>query len=524
MYKGRITMKLLIVDDEELTRQGLIQFLDWNSLGILQIFEAEDGVQGLKVAAREKPDIILCDVRMPRMDGIQMLERLKNLLPGSAFIFMSGYSDKEYLKAAIRLKAVRYVEKPLNPIEVREAVREACSMVHQDLRTRQNELLHSRNTASALATLLTRSYKETGEAVEVLVQELQLSLTHESCFTSFIISMEQASLILEPVSCIMADLEDFLSYHHMQAFHVSKQLQFSVIQIMSPVQPSEQLLIQVGRHLAGLLKDAGAFYISRGDTVTGISKAYDSYVSAVTLMQSSFFFCPGTILTAALAANAGLRKAAKVPPHPQAAFLDALLEKDPDKCEVLLNQIYDCYDQRCDVFPHEAKDLYYKLFMSIEEGRQQLRLSPDQDQDNIMKFLEHCFSFRQLQQKLLDKTMLFFESVHAYVPENSTIFMIKEYINAHYGDESLSVQQISQHAFLSPSYVCTYFKNETGQTLNQYLTNFRMEKAKQLLQDPRYQIADISAKVGYSNGNYFGKSFKKMTGLSPSEYREKMMR
>ena len=103
-------MKLLIVDDEELTRTGVISSLDWSSLGIDEVIQADDGVHGLETARLYKPEIILCDVRMPRMDGITMLERLEKLLPDSVAIFMSGYSDKEYLKAAIKLKAVNYIQ------------------------------------------------------------------------------------------------------------------------------------------------------------------------------------------------------------------------------------------------------------------------------------------------------------------------------------------------------------------------------------------------------------------------------
>lgn len=105
-------MKLLIVDDEELTRTGLISSIDWDSLGITEILQADDGVNGLEMARLYKPEIILCDVRMPRMTGIAMLERLEKFLPDSIPIFMSGYSDKEYLKAAIKLKAINYIEKP----------------------------------------------------------------------------------------------------------------------------------------------------------------------------------------------------------------------------------------------------------------------------------------------------------------------------------------------------------------------------------------------------------------------------
>ena len=76
---------------------------------------------------------------------------------------------------------------------------------------------------------------------------------------------------------------------------------------------------------------------------------------------------------------------------------------------------------------------------------------------------------------------------------------------------------------MSSTYVCTLFKGETGVTLNQYITGFRMEKAKELLSDPKYRISDVSVRVGYPDGNYFGKSFKKAVGMTPSEYRDRVM-
>ncbi|MEG2037031.1 MAG: helix-turn-helix transcriptional regulator, partial [Ruthenibacterium sp.] len=96
-------------------------------------------------------------------------------------------------------------------------------------------------------------------------------------------------------------------------------------------------------------------------------------------------------------------------------------------------------------------------------------------------------------------------------------------IRREFSADTLSVKDVSDHVFLSAAYACTLFKAETGQTINQFITEFRLEKAKQLLMDPRHTIADISAQVGYADGNYFGKSFKRFVGLSPSEYREKML-
>jgi two-component system response regulator YesN len=103
---------------------------------------------------------------------------------------------------------------------------------------------------------------------------------------------------------------------------------------------------------------------------------------------------------------------------------------------------------------------------------------------------------------------------------NSSVYLIKEYISRHYSNPMLSTKEISGYASLSASYACTVFKNETGQTLNQYLTEFRLERAKELLADPRNNISDIASRVGYNDSNYFGKAFKKYSGQSPSEYRE----
>lgn len=306
-------MKLLIVDDEELTRTGLISSIDWDSLGITEILQADDGVNGLEMARLYKPEIILCDVRMPRMTGIAMLERLEKFLPDSIPIFMSGYSDKEYLKAAIKLKAVNYIEKPLHPEEVRAAVLEAETLYKQKLRSHRGEAIHSQEIATRLA------------------QQLTLPPSGSTRIADLCLELEQPEL-LEP-----------------------------------------------------------------GMNFTSIIVKLNESVEA------------------------------------SGIFLEDL-------------------------------------------------------QNDISRFLEHYHL-----------KCLFVEKRVQYL-----------------------VHHISGHVYLSTSYVCTFFKSETGQTLNQYLTEYRMEKAKQLLSDPRYKISEISSKVGYTDGNYFGKSFKKYSGFSPSEYREKM--
>ena len=137
-----------------------------------------------------------------------------------------------------------------------------------------------------------------------------------------------------------------------------------------------------------------------------------------------------------------------------------------------------------------------------------------------MDTLNNAFTYEELHESLKEKTAQYFEDARNSQPENSTIFMIKDYISRNYMNDTLSVKDISSHVYLSASYVCTFFKSETGQTLNQYLTEYRMKIAKILLKSNEYKIYEIAQMVGYPNTKYFNRIFKKLTGCTPGHYTE----
>ena len=540
-------MKILIVDDEELTRTGILSSIDWDSLGIDQVLLADDGLNGLEQARLHRPEIILCDVRMPRMDGIAMLERLEGILPDSVPIFMSGYSDKEYLKAAIRLRAVNYIEKPIDPAEVREAVLEAQKQYMQKLHSRRGQALQSLETASQLALQLTVPYGEANRGItEHLCSELFPDNISGCCFTTVIVRLDsQAELSGTQKEAILHSFEGLLARLHLRCLYIEKRGQSLVYFVFGASQPSQAAWQMICGFLRDTFAACGRYSIAIGEPYAGISHACQSYASAVILLQSSFFFPSGCVLTPfsanpqdttnAAAANAGNHHAAHLPgpqtsaahpwnlQSPESDFSGTLQARDEAACTALLDAVYHYYDRSLTVLPNHVKDLYYRLFLMLDDAARQQQLTlPRTDGSGNAEVIERCFHYRELHTILADRTQQFFESIRSSVQEHPTIFLIKEYISKNYRNETLSVKDIGAHVYLSASYVCTFFKNETGQTLNQYLTEYRMERAKQLLADPRYRIADISSRVGYSDGNYFGKSFKKYTGLSPSEYREKL--
>lgn len=528
---GVYIMKLLIVDDEELTRIGLIESINWSELGITEIFQADDGQHGLSCALKNRPEIILCDVRMPRMDGIKMVESLQELLPDTVVVFMSGYSDKEYLKAAIKLKAINYVEKPLNLQEIRDAVLEGIQNYNQKQKNLRSETWQQLENSSKLAMQLTLPYEKNSAIISQLCDTLSLQEAESAVFTTFLIKIPQSGQIDEEShhNLSMA-LDVFLAAYHLSSLMVERHQLYIVFHVYGSAEPSTRVLNEISSFLQNQLSKYGNYFICRGERANGISRAYQSYESAVILMQSSFFFDPCTLLCCEiLGRKKPSEEITSFFSHDYAVDLsDALAFKDKEKCDQILKEMYCFFYKNAEVLSDQARDIYYKLFTVLQDMRKKMKVA-DEPSDakgpaTLISYLEQFHSYGELHQALISKVDYYFSQLDNQVEENSTVFLIKEYISKNFQHESLSVKDISEYVYLSASYVCTLFKSETGKTLNQYITEYRMEKAKLLLQDPRYKIADISSKVGYSDGNYFGKSFKKAVGLSPSEYREKMIK
>lgn len=144
-------LRLLMVEDEQLTLRGLLRSIPWVSLGIEDIKTADNGEAGLKMAREFKPAVILSDVRMPRMDGIKMAFEIRKELPNCHFIFISGFSEKEYLKSAITLSAVDYIEKPIEIDEIIEALKKAVDWVKKGWRIREQERFLARTNIAGNA-------------------------------------------------------------------------------------------------------------------------------------------------------------------------------------------------------------------------------------------------------------------------------------------------------------------------------------------------------------------------------------
>lgn len=517
-------MKLLIVDDEKLTREGIEQSIDFPSLSISQVLLADDGQNGLKAARKEQPDIVLTDVRMPRMNGVEMAERILEELPDTVIVFMSAYSDKEYLKAAIKLKAVSYVEKPLDTRELTEALKEAVASRAGRKRILGGMDYRQQHQLSFLASLLMEPEAKRPQSPWELIRELNLPFTSSTPFCTMILRLDVplSSFSVAFLEEVTQKLFQKLTALSIGWLYTLRADQYVIFHIYSASSLTERGLSQISSTLIGLFQGVCHFYIARGPVVSGPDHVPDSALGAWKLLEQSFFFQPDSeILPSKLSAAA--QPAADV----LTDFSVALSEHREEQAIQLAQRLYRSLSPQTALSPSQIRDLYYRYLGKLDESATAMHISlwnreginPESIWDGVMG----CLSLSQLNELLTGKIRLFFSGLSQGAGEHPLIFQIKEFIHRNYSLPTLSVPDVSSHVHLSSSYMCTLFKSETGQTLNQYLTDYRIRMSKQLLADPRYKIADISSKVGYSDGNYYSKAFKKLVGLSPSEYREKML-
>ena len=169
-------MKILIADDEDYTREGLMEEIAWEEFGIDEIMQAVNGEEALKIVKWFRPDIVLSDIRMPKMDGIAFAEEMVRLIPGSKLIFMSGYMETDYLKSAIRLSVIDYIEKPVDIAQVKKALRRAVDEIVREKKTREADQVNREFHQQKLFELLTHRDSDV-RTVEKLAGEVCFPMT-----------------------------------------------------------------------------------------------------------------------------------------------------------------------------------------------------------------------------------------------------------------------------------------------------------------------------------------------------------
>lgn len=515
-------MKILIADDEILVRNGLKSSINWERLGITTVLLAEDGVQALRIAQQERPDIVLTDVRMHRMDGIELAAKLRKVLPNAHIIFMSGYSDKEYLKAAIQLKAVNYVEKPIICEEIEDAVAEAVRLVKEHSSNMDAQIIRSRLEKAQLAMALAGANGENEASVREVWNTLGLPPPNKLWFSTVLVLFTDSTDCNECSGLpeLFSSLQELAQSRQISFLYSTRNNQI-MVHLYSLTELTRERINWYCLQLRDRMPDQHPCFIAAGLPVRGINRICLSYQSAQKALNGGFY----DQLNAILLWNEEKTQPASIDVDGRVAEFRSYLSAGAyEHARNMEEKLYQEVIQQRDLPPDTVKNAYYQLISIMEwiATKRCIPFSASVGEHTPWQIVSDSQTASGLHtyfvQRMEDYVRLALEERES----NELVFLMKDYIRKNYQRDMLSVREIAGAACLSTAYACTMFKNETGTTINQFISNYRVERAKQLLADPRYKIADIASQLGYSDSNYFGKSFKRLVGLSPSEYREKV--
>ncbi|OXM86198.1 response regulator [Paenibacillus rigui] len=521
-------MRLLLVEDEKLTREGIKKSFQWSSLGIMEVEEAFDGIHALETAQRFQPDIVLTDIKMPRMNGVEFAFQIRSLYPDCKIIFMSGYADKQYLKAAISLKAISYVEKPLDMDELEEALQEAVSigLKERQLSSVSREQLHASSSLmkQELALQLIReAYDEELLRKRLDWAGLQLPLKRP-CATIIvkILPPNPEQEVLDSIALagseqlqrpLLAALKDELHW----ILHLFAADESGTLGRKDIGAAADWLSGELKRH-------PYQFAIAAGVVVQEASLLSRSYTSAVFHLQETFYKGPYCTVIATDNERAVTEVVSyQFDHHFVKDFREQLERHDFGQAERMLHSLHQGIVRLPGTLVNNVKEMYYQVLMELDKFGAGLGLSifeTEEESRSLWNFILGCSYEQEIFRYLQAKA----EQLQQALAERgigSKASKIVKYIHQHYSNDELSVQEISDHLQMTASYLISVFKEATGKTIRQYIMDYRMDKAKQLLKNDRLKISDIASQVGYKDGEYFAKIFRKATGMTPSEHRER---
>lgn len=459
-------MKIIIVEDEPIIRNGLVKHIDWKSLGINEIRAAANAQEALAICESYVPDIVVSDISMPGENGIVLCRKLLQLFLEIEIIFVTGYADKEYLKAAIDLHAVRYVEKPIGRKDISEAVQEAVNR-YKKAREHKEAQLHTLFIDSASFPI------DTGD---------------KDVFRVGILHLGQSEDLAEIKQKLKGRADVWLRKYGMSMLvEISDPTTVSFLLGGEDIIPLEQEVrreyVQVMEQILG---EENRWFLAMGSEVEEMEKITDSWQIAQQVLRSLAYVGWNHV-----AFPEDLQGDHKFILDSEFVdrFVDALSGKKEETTVALLDDFAKQLESGQVFLNGDVKHIYYALNMAIKQAEMSVRLS-DRERDATEKdsdFFEKTETYAEMNEYLQNRLLCLFEDgegqKNTYVAKR-----VMDYIWENYGDSTLSIKDLADHVYLTPTYLSNLFKKSTGLTIGQYLVDVRIEKAKRLMKEPKLKF------------------------------------
>ncbi|MCI9333606.1 MAG: response regulator [Lachnospiraceae bacterium] len=528
-------LRLILVEDEPFARNGILSMVPWKELGIDDVIIAEDGDIGYEKALESVPDIILTDVKMPRLNGVEMAFRIRGLFPDCCIIFMSGYADKEYLKSAIRLSAVNYIEKPFSPEELISTLRIAVDkcLTAKALIHSANALTHKLDLSlpvikNKIALTLLKPVSDQEKLREYL-KIIWPDFDSSGGWVTFLVQLfkEQADQLPGTVSmssAICSLLESRLALSDF-AYVIIGEKSEQLIAVHINLKTQSGSLIQYSQirnicyTFCGILKSACRFLLAVGEPTAHIEQLYTSYQTAFICLQRGFFHRENTVLFPEKDQESPVYQFTD---DDLSSFEKILRSSNEEEAFNFITELVKRLRKSDATLVSTVKNFFFSLIQRLYQTSQLYGCPVFAEEETIEALRETlwdmCF-LSEIEQYILEKISAFFHAADNNYSQYPLACKLRLFVDENFDHEELTLPLIASHFSVSESYVCVVFKKAFRITINQYMINLRIEKAKDYLINTNKKIKEISVLTGYRDCNYFIRLFKKNTGTTPADYR-----
>jgi YesN/AraC family two-component response regulator len=492
----------MIVDDEAVIRRGLSRSIDWEKYGVTVAGEAGSGVDALEKAQALRPDIIICDIRMPKKNGLWFLGRLLEYLPGTRKIVLSGYSDKEYMMEAIKLDVKNYLLKPAGKEQILKAVLEQRDeiLLEREREQQNTQMEHIINeNMDIIKTHVLEELLEKGIPAELAAKKIvSCRASLDGPRFALFLAAPKPGREWEMVQGIIGHLDRYSP----ELITTTGNVIVAILNVREDLPPEEILL------LAGQIDGVRdpAFLPCYGEACT-LGTLHSLYKSCRGMLARSFWFREPYLF---VRANTRFED---VPEQELLCFERVIVQGMQNGNVYALSREIDAMFNLLErVKPDD--ETFRDIFLGLARS--------------IKMFSENSDVYVRLAER--------FEKVYAAEDIKELLISALDDDHFQYGNQikntltfigencsgNILLADAAEAMHISPGYLTRLLKNKTGRGFNEWLHTIRINKAKELLEKTDLKFYEIAEKVGYSSYKIFSEHFGKIAGCSAREYRDSL--
>lgn len=534
--------KLLIIDDDDMIRNGIKNAIEWSDHQIEEVLTAENGEKGEEIFCDFLPDIVLTDIKMPGIDGLELTGKMKNIKDDTKILILTGYDDFSYAQAALKLGAFDYLLKTADMDELLGVIDKAVSAIDRELKEKET---YTRIKEQLKMSLPLLRYKYLNELINGYADMEQLVNKFELVDIKF----DGACYIVA-----VSEIDDFAKDGGSITEEGRLMLKFQVINIMEDLLAQKGLcfetkhdeIVCIYNYDENLDLSGGRdLFMQKCEEITGAilrnldlnlsmgisNKAYNlaslrlCYDEAKKALEHKLFMGKGSIIHIRDIASYTCADF-QLDSDMKDRLASALRTGDKTTLLKVADGAFEYMNLQKNIGMANFYRICIELLSVASRVLSEFNISMEEVYEREFPYFEEIRKYKNAEDarlwvlSSLEKAVGYILNVKI-LKAKKIIATAKNYIDEHHCEE-LSLNKIAEFVHLSPNYFSSLFSNEFGQSFLEYVTSLRIEKAKQLLGEKDAKACEVGERVGYDNPYYFSRIFKKHTGMSPIEYKESL--